>query len=122
MSLKQFRLDISHFACCQKTMGSRITRAASSEQSMPIPRQGIRTPLPSDQKCFDTTKPHLPVSVNNRQTCKYCSTKDTLHLSRWMCDICQIAFCLSDTRNCFKPFHTTPTEDSQQPSTAATSP
>lgn len=121
MPLKQFRLDISRFARCQKTLGSRITRA-SPDQPMPIPRPGYRAQLPTDQQRYDTSKQHLPIFVNNRQTCKHCSTKATIHRSRWMCSVCQIALCLSDTRNCFMPFHIPPFEAEQKPSTSAASP
>lgn len=121
MPLKLFRLDISCFARCQQTMGSRMTRA-SPDQPMTIPRRGQRAELPTDHQRFDNSKTHLPIFVSNRQTCKHCSTKATVHRSRWMCDVCQIALCLSDTRNCFRPFHTPPTEDQQQPTTSSSSP
>ena len=114
MPLKFFRLDISRFARCHKTMGTRLTRA-SPNQPVPIPSRGIRAQIPNAQQRYDTSKPHLPVFVSTRQTCKQCSTKATIHRSRWMCDVCQIALCLSDTRNCFRPFHTPPIEASTSP-------
>lgn len=81
MPLQLFRLDISRFARCQKTMGSRITRA-SPDQLVSIPCRGYRAQLPSVQQRYDTSKPHLPIFINNRQTCKHCSTKVTIHYSR----------------------------------------
>ena len=126
MALKIFRLDISRFARCQKAMVSRITRT-SPEGPMMIPRRGQRVQLPPDHRRYDSSKPHMPTFVNNRQTCKYCSTKNDLHRTRWMCDVCQVALCLSDTRNCFKPFHVPPatataTAEPSSPSTSAPSP
>ncbi|KAF2354224.1 Tubulin/FtsZ 2-layer sandwich domain [Trinorchestia longiramus] len=61
MSSKLFRLDISSFARCQKTMGSRMT-GASFDQLMTIPHRRQRAELPTDQQCFDSSKPHLPSS------------------------------------------------------------
>ena len=41
--LKNFRLDISQFARCQKSMGpSRITMSSSDQQQVQIPRRGAR--------------------------------------------------------------------------------
>ena len=120
MPLKNFRLDVSRFARCHKAM-TRITRTSPS-QPLPIPRKGIRAQIPPVEKRYDTSKPHLPMFVTNRQTCKHCSTKASVHRSRWMCTVCQIALCLSDSRNCFTPFHQLPRSDEPQPSTSATSP
>ena len=121
MPLKFFRLDISRFARCQKTMGSRFTRS-SLDMPIQVPRRWYRAQLPIDHQRFDASKQHMPIFVSNRQTCKHCSTKAEIHRSRWMCDVCQIALCLSDTRNCFRPFHIPPTEAEQQPSSSAKSP
>ena len=118
MALKFFRLDISRFARCQKGMVTRVTRT-SPEGPLMVPRRGQRAQLPPDQRRYDATKLHMPSFVSNRQTCKHCSNKSDVHRSRWMCEVCQVALCLSDTRNCFKAFHTTP---AAEPSTSATSP
>ncbi|MCL4124286.1 UNVERIFIED_CONTAM: hypothetical protein GTU68_017636 [Idotea baltica] len=107
--LKFFRLDISRFALSHKTMGSSRRTRASSNQPMTIPRRGQFAELPSDRPSH-SSKPHLPIFVRRRLTCKHCSTKATLHRTRWMCDVCQIALCLSDNRNCFRLFHTPPAE------------
>ena len=120
--LKVFRLDISRFARCQKGMVTRITQTSPQEPVPPtIPRRGHRAQLPPHNQRFDTTKLHMPIYVSNRQTCKQCSIKSDVHRSRWMCEVCQIALCLSDTRNCFKAFHT-PRCNAAQPSTSAKSP
>lgn len=118
MPLKRFRLEISCFARCQKTLASRVTRA-SPTQPMAAPRRGIRTQLPHLNKRFDYSQPHLPIFTVNRQTCKHCSSKSNIHRSRWVCSVCQIALCLSDSRNCFRPFHLQP--DEAEPSTSSAS-
>lgn len=121
MALNFFRLDISSVACCQNAMVSRVTRA-SPMGVMPVPRRGQRTPPPPIQLWYDTSKLHMPTFVVNHQTCKHCSTKTDVHRSRWMCEVCQVALCLSDARNCFKAFHTPPSYAKQLPSTSAMSP
>ena len=124
MPLKQFRLDISRFARCHKAMTSRIavTRSLSPEVPLIVPRKGQRLEPPSDQCRYDPSKMHLPVSVTIRQTCKRCSHKDDMHRSRWMCSACQVALCLSEKRNCFKPYHIPPQPTpSPSPSTSAAS-
>ena len=103
--LKNFRLDISRFARCQKAMVTRVTRT-TPDTPLVLPRRGQRSEPITDQCRFDASKMHLPVFVKNRQTCKLCSRKDDIHRTRWMCTVCQVALCLSDSRNCFKPFHT----------------
>ena len=124
MPLKQFRLDISRFARCHKAMTSRIavTRSSTPEAPLIMPRKGQRSEPPSDQCRYDATKMHLPVSVPIRQTCKRCSHKDDMHRSRWMCSACHVALCLSEKRNCFKPYHIPPQPTpSPSPSTSAAS-
>ena len=110
MTLKHFRMDISSFTRCQKPMGpSRATRSSPSlHQPANIPRRGVRAELPSSQQRYDVSTLHLPVNVSTRQTCKHCSTKAEVHRSRWMCEVCKVALCLSDSRNCFKVFHLPP--------------
>ena len=128
MGLKNFRLEISLFARGVKALRPRSTRASTSsmEGTPPIPRRGIRAPVPTDDQRYDTTKSHLPIFVPTRQTCKKCSKKNDIHRSRWMCTACHVALCLSDARNCFTPYHTPPVQPAiqpeQQPSTSASSP
>lgn len=115
MPLKNFRLDISRFARCQNSVVAKVTRL-SSKGPMPVPQRGQRSPLPSLQLQYDLSKGHMPTFVPTRQTCKRCCTKNGIHRSRWMCEVCKVALCLSDTRNCFKPFHTAPENVAQAPS------
>ena len=120
MPLKQFRMDISRFARCHKAMTSRLVVTRSSpEVPLIVPRKGQRTEPPTEQCRYDASKMHLPVFVTTRQTCKRCSHKDDIHRSRWMCSVCQVALCLSEKRNCFKPYHT-PDPPSPSPSTSPT--
>ncbi|KAK3875508.1 hypothetical protein Pcinc_019627 [Petrolisthes cinctipes] len=106
MPLKQFCLDVSHFMRCTKDLGSRATRKSrSTSLQVNLPKRGQRTCVPSASERQDTSVHHMPHFVTMRQTCKFCSKKGDIHQSRWMCDICNVALCLSDTRNCFVPFH-----------------
>ena len=129
MPLKSFRIEISLFARGVKSLRPRHTRtsSASQEVSLPILRQVIRVIAPTDNQRYDSSKPHLPIFVTTRQTCKSCSKKNDIHRSRWMCKACQVALCLSDQRNCFTPYHLPPvdpaaTQPDHQPSTSASSP
>lgn len=126
MPLKQFRLDISRFACCHKSMVARpITTRLSPEQPLVIPRKGQRLERPSDHNRYDMSKYHMPVYTNTRQTCKRCSHKDDMHRSKWMCSACNVALCLSEKRNCFKPYHmplASPPQPAASSSTTATTP
>lgn len=112
ISLKDFRLSISHFA---RNMGdslhnSSTTREDINKSPVNIIKRGQRAILPSLELRLNSSKHHMPVFDMTRQTCKHCSKKDDIHRSRWMCDICQVALCLSETRNCFIPFHSEATE------------
>lgn len=123
MPLKSFRLDISRFAMCQKTMTPRLTRLSVQQDSMQVPKRGQKTQLPHDNLRYDTREWHMPIFVSNRQTCKHCTHKDDVHRTRWMCTVCKVALCLSDARNCFMAFHTLPerkpyTSASPSPSSA----
>ena len=106
MPLKMFRLDISRHARCQKAVGARITRQSVELDCSPVLKKGQRATMPTETQRFDTKQMHLPKFVSTRQTCKHCSKKGDIHLSRWICITCKEALCLSDSRNCFLLFHT----------------
>ena len=110
MPLKLFRLDISRYARCQKSMTPRITRLSLNRGSMPVPRRGQKTSLPHETHRYEPKEWHMPVYVSNRQTCKHCSKRDQVHRTRWMCTVCKVSLCLSDARNCFIEFHAMPDE------------
>ena len=90
--------------------GSRCLHLTNSRYKFLVEEPGQR---------WDFSIPHQPVFVYNRQTCKQCFTKAEIHRSRWMCDVCNVALCLSDSRNCFRTFHLLPW-DPQQLSSSAT--
>ena len=119
MPLKQFYLDASCFARCQKFMVNRVTRL-TPEGTVSPPKPGQRSVAPSDHLCYDRSKLHKPVFVSTRQTCKHCFKKVDIHRSRWICEVCQVALCLSDTRNCFKVYHN-PANESPLPTTQSLS-
>ena len=106
VGLKEFRLDIAT-AFLQNKITARSTRLSSASLTLdcPTPRQGQRLPAPSDNVRFDRTLNHLPVFTSQRLTCKFYSRQNNLHRTRWMCDVCKIALCLSDKSNCFRPYH-----------------
>ena len=123
MGLKAFRLEISSFARGVKTLRSRSTRSSLELPHVPhLPRRGIRTAVPTDTLQFDTTKLHLPIFVSARLTCKYCSRKDDVHRSRWMCQVCMVSLCLSHSRNCFTPYHIPAILHDPQPGTSSFNP
>ena len=103
--LKKFRMDISSHLRISPDNPFRVTRASTSREDVPLPRRGQRAARPSPEERMDATKLHMPLHVDMRQTCKLCSHKGTIHRSRWMCQACKVALCLSDARNCFTEFH-----------------
>ena len=105
MPLKNFRLDISRYARCQKSMTPRSTRLSLHREPMPIPKRGQKTAMPDESQRYEGKEWHMPINVTTRQTCKHCSRKEQVHRTRWMCTVCKIALCLSDVRNCFIDFH-----------------
>ena len=122
IGLKNFPLDICIFARDVNSFRPKKTRSSLSSEVVksPItPRRGTRAPDPTDHQRFATTGAHLPVYTSKRQSCKRCSKVNDVHRSRWICDIWQAALFLSDARNCFTQYHTTPL---QLPSTSGTNP
>ena len=106
MPLKDFRLDISNWLRSYKTTPSvRITRTSLGTRDVPLPRRGQRAAVPSVSSRQDASSLHMPKHVTMRQTCKFCSQKGHIHRSRWMCEDCKVALCLTEERNCFASFH-----------------
>ena len=108
MSLKTFRLQVSEKFRGQDTdtRNERASRPNSTEAAAPShPKWGYRAKLPDTKVRTDAKLGHMPVAVKQRQTCKCCSTKEHIHRSRWMCSICKVALCLSESRNCFNTYH-----------------
>ena len=119
MSLKMFRLHISRFCRLHKKLrvySSHSMRSPgvpppstsatqSTVGSLVLPTRGQRSPEVPEAVRTDNAVFHIPVFTPMRQTCKHCSTKDSIHRSKWMCNVCKVALCLSDARNCFAPYH-----------------
>ncbi|XP_050704963.1 piggyBac transposable element-derived protein 3-like [Eriocheir sinensis] len=103
MPLKNFRLEISAFARGYKTRPARCLR--DTPESFVRPKKGQKSHRPADNLRYDYSKFHCPVFVKQRMTCKHCSTHKEMHRSRWVCKVCQVALCHSETRNCFEEFH-----------------
>ena len=117
MPLKNFRLQISDYARGYKTTPARCLRRTS--ESFVPPKKGQKTDRQSDSLPYDCSKFHCPMFVKQRMTCKHCSTQKDMHRSRWVCKVCQVALCLSETRNCFEAFHVSPDSGkSVRPSTS----
>ncbi|KAK3895095.1 hypothetical protein Pcinc_001190 [Petrolisthes cinctipes] len=110
MPLKDFRLKISTFARTYKNRPARML--CNTPEPFVLPRKGQRTSRPSDNLRYDYSKFHCPEFVNQRMTCKFCSTKDDIHRSRWICNVCKVALCLNNDRNCFQDFHAGPSSSS----------
>ncbi|XP_042882623.1 piggyBac transposable element-derived protein 2-like [Penaeus japonicus] len=100
MTLKKFRLEISNFTRNHKQLANQ-----SELQPLRMPKRGQRAVIPTVEDRLDASKPHLPLFLSKRQTCKNCSKKGDVHRSRWICKQCSVALCLSDARNCFATFH-----------------
>lgn len=107
-SLKYFRLDLSRFGRCLKTMTSTLTRLSLQHESMQVPKRGQITQLPHENQQYDTREWLLPISVTNGHICKQCFKKDDLYRTCWICIICKVTLCMSDARNCFVAFHALP--------------
>ena len=70
-----------------------------------LPLRGQRSKVVPEAVREDRTIAHVPVFTPMRQTCKRCSTPKEIHRTKWMCNVCNVALCLSDTRNCFAAHH-----------------
>ena len=105
MPLKDFRLSVSFWLRSFKSFVPKVSRTSLGRPVVPVPKKGQRAVIPSVQSRQDATSLHMPLYVKNRQTCKYCSTKDQVHRSRWVCETCKVALCLSESRHCFSNFH-----------------
>ena len=116
MPLKMFRLEVSAFARGYKTRPARSLRY--TPESFVVPKKGQKNNRPPENLRYDFSKFHSPMFVKQRMTCKHCSTYKDMHRSRWVCKVCQVALCLSETRNCFDEFHHIPPA-SNLPSTSA---
>ena len=110
MPLKMFRLDISRYARCQKSMAPRNTRLSMNREALHVAKRGQKTALPHETQRYEPKEWHMPIYVNSRQTCKHCSKRDQVHRTRWMCTVCKVALCLSDARNCYIDFHIMPND------------
>ena len=119
MPLKNFRLEISAFARGYKTRPARSLRhTPESFESFVRPKKGQKTNRPADILRYDYSKFHCPMFVKQRMTCKHCSTHKDMHRSRWVCSVCQVALCHTETRNCFAEFHIPPASNSPSTSTS----
>ena len=108
MSLKTFRLQVSEVYRGKDTVNRKMRATRRNSVGVgtpPLPKHGQRSKQPDVKTRADVKLAHMPVAVKQRQTCKFCSTKAEVHRSRWMCTICKIALCLSESRNCFVAYH-----------------
>ncbi|XP_068224407.1 uncharacterized protein [Palaemon carinicauda] len=102
---EDFRLDISNWLRSFKTSNFKITRNSLDSRDVALPKRGQRAVVPSVELRQDAPTLHMPKHVTMRQTCKFCSTAGHIHRSRWMCEECKVALCLTENRNCFALFH-----------------
>ncbi|XP_064080074.1 uncharacterized protein LOC135197058 [Macrobrachium nipponense] len=70
-----------------------------------LPRRGQQAVLQNIETRQNATALHMPKRVTMRQTCKFCSGAGHIHSSRWLCEDCKVALCLTEERNCFALFH-----------------
>ena len=109
--LKEFRLDIADLFIkgISATRVTRISHKNSDDQirrpSLPTLQAGQKHSAPSLELRFDKSKGHLPVHTSQRHWCKHYSRQNNTHRSRWMCDVCRVALCLSEKSNCFYMYH-----------------
>ena len=91
MPLKHFRLDISRYARCQKSLAPRTARLSSPRDPPHLPKRGQKTSLPHETQLYEPKEWQMPVYVTSRQTCKHCSKKEQVHRTSWMCMVCKVA-------------------------------
>lgn len=109
MPLKVFRLEIASSMTQCSVPIPRVLRLSSSSQrhesTSPKPcKVGQKSPPVPNSTRYDTSLPHMPV-YSSRQTCKHYSSQNNLHRSRWMCETCNVALCLTEKNNCFTEYH-----------------
>ena len=129
--LKPFRLEIagaflqnSTSALTPRSLRSNPTNRIPANQGMscvnvpsssgaipgvvhcnPAPKQGQRSTATPLSLRFDRSLNHLPLYSSQRLHCKFYSRQNNLKRTRWMCDVCKVALCLSDKSNCFRDYH-----------------
>jgi len=104
--LKDFRLEISRALILNGRI-ERPPRQPSISQELQIPKfsRGQKNNLTPDGVRYDKSLIHLPVFVSQRLTCKFYSRQNNIHRTRWLCEACKVALCLSDKNNCFREYH-----------------
>ena len=110
MSLKTFKLQGSEKFRGKDTdtRNERASRQNSTEEAAPtysIQNEGAELKFQIMKVRLDPKLVHIPVAVKQWQTCKCSSPTGNIHRSRWMCSICEVALCLSESKNCLVAYH-----------------
>ena len=108
MSLKTFRLKTFK---CQTNIkedtdirNKRASRRNSTEAAAPSrPKWGHRAQIPDMKVRLNRKLGHMPVSDKHVNAAP--PKKISIDLARWMCSICKVALCLSESRHCFITYH-----------------
>lgn len=106
-SLKDFRIELSSSLLRSSEPMPRVFRVMRSSPSStpPVATRGKRVAPPPESLRFNAGEGHLPLFTGQRRACQHYSSQSNIHRSRWMCDTCNVALCLTDKSNCFRNFH-----------------
>lgn len=100
INLKTFRLAVVTGLVGAGT--EKATKGRTSTDKNTVNNNNYKPVVPLEKRWDQSL--HMPVYGTYRR-CAFCSTRDQQRRSKWACDTCKVALCLSDKKNCFKPFH-----------------
>lgn len=86
----------------------KIEQSVEKTMVLPIPpinMHGKIMRIPPDKRLKEAL--HLPVRVNSRRRCAFCSTETKQTRSPIICKVCNVGLCTTVKRNCFELFHST---------------
>ncbi|XP_046685368.1 piggyBac transposable element-derived protein 4-like [Homalodisca vitripennis] len=96
LTLKEFRRSVSK-ALLGVPRGETRGRRSSS-----TPINNYKPKVPQELRF--TENAHMPVRGTSRR-CAQCSSKEEVHRSKWVCETCGVALCLSELKDCFRAYH-----------------
>lgn len=111
---EQFVDEPMPFSSLQSSFPKEINGAQKFKQSVkgttllsvpPTNKHGKIMRIPPDKRLKEAL--HLPVRVNSRRRCAYCSTETKQTRSPIICKACNVGLCTTVNRNCFELFHST---------------
>lgn len=100
LSLKQFRLALVE-GQVSGTLPVKKGRKRSSTDSLKRAKSKVSL---EKRRSAAAYMPEI-IAQNRQRRCALCFTKQSIKVTRWTCQTCNVPLCLSAERNCFAAFH-----------------